>query len=185
MKILPVTAIFFLWQEVLSCDRKFCPVMGKIIRQQEISSCDRKFLSVTWNFVLSEDISFFHSIFFTVIGNSSLWLEIASCNKNFFPWYEVSYTKFLSGAWKFYNISSFWYRIATKSVYFYCVDWYKIFLSLWLLNWPGGRVDGQEGVPGVLGWAVLDGYVHPFSFSRVFYFLLKWYSSKLKDMCHT
>ena len=45
-----------------------------------------------------------------------------------------------------------------------CVDWYKIFLSLWLLNWPGGRVDGQEGVPGVL-----DGYVHPFSFSRVFH----------------
>ena len=42
------------------------------------------------------------------------------------------------------------------------------FLSLWLLSWPGGRVDGQEGVPGVLGWAVLDGIVHPFSFSHVF-----------------
>ena len=41
-----------------------------------------------------------------------------------------------------------------------CVDFYKnfeIFLSLWLLNWPGGRVDGSEGVPGGLGWAVPDG----------------------------
>ena len=43
---------------------------------------------------------------------------------------------------------------------FDCVGFYKnfeFFLSLWLLNWPGGRVDGLEGVPGGLGWAVPDG----------------------------
>ena len=39
MKIFPVTAIFFLWQKMLSCDRKFCPVTGKIILQQDGARC--------------------------------------------------------------------------------------------------------------------------------------------------
>ena len=49
-----------------------------------------------------------------------------------------------------------------------------IFYSLWLVNWPGGRVDGQEGVPGVLGWAELDVVEHPYSFSRVIKCLYCW-----------
>ena len=48
-----------------------------------------------------------------------------------------------------------------------CVDFYKnfeTFLSLWLLNWPGGRVDWSGGVPGGLGLAEHDGYYRISSF---------------------
>ena len=40
------------WREICFCDRKFCPVKGKIILQQEVSSCDREFPPVTENFFL-------------------------------------------------------------------------------------------------------------------------------------
>ena len=56
----------------------------------------------------------------------------------------------------------------SKPIDLNCID--LSFYSLWLVNWPGGRVDWQEGIPGVLGWAELDGYVHPHSFSRVIFY---------------
>ena len=58
------------------------------------------------------------------------------------------------------DLSSHLQRLVLSLRSIHCVDFcknFEIFLSLWLLNWPGGRVDGLEGVPGGLGWAVPDG----------------------------
>ena len=83
--------VFFLWQEMPSCDRIFLPVRGNVFLWKEISSCLRKFVqwqqrsSCNRNFFMWQGISFFELKFCPVRGNFFLWQHISSCHRKFLP----------------------------------------------------------------------------------------------------
>ena len=151
MKLHPVTGNFVLWQEILSCDRKFVLVKGNFFLWLEILSFTMKIKSVT--------------------GNFFLWQEISSCDRKFFPmtenfllWHKVSYPKFLPGTGYVWNISSFWCKIGTKVRDFWlhlknatkvrdCCSKFRLrvpgFLPRFLAPWPlkSHPVSDIQGVP--------------------------------------
>ena len=103
-------------QEITSCNRKFIP-------WQKSSSCKRKFLPVVWNFVFWDENSFCDRKCLPVTRNFLLWQEISSSDRKFccvkgkiILEQEDSFRdrKFLPLTGKFWNISSFGYKIETK-----------------------------------------------------------------------
>ena len=110
---------FFLWQTILSSEEKDHPSTGSIFLWQEISSCDRKFPPATVNFFLCEEIYSCDRKYLSLTQKFSLRQEICFCG-----------TKF--------NISSSWYKIATKVRDFCSKPHLRVqgFLSRLLAPWP-------------------------------------------------